>query len=518
MSTLTFAETHNIVAFLEKPVKSKGFHEIIDFLNANQIRYALTVNPTIYTSCVKQFWTTSKIKTINQEVQIQALIDGKKVIVTEVRIRHALHLQDDDGTECLPNATIFSELQRMGFVQVFINKQVDSLSKHKETYDIPSHSKKIFANMRRKRNKFSGRATPLFPTMLVQAQEVVEEGSVDFVAPIESQPSTSQSQPRLRSKKKSNKKTTKVSHPSGSPIVDVEDKPITHTSNDPQLSGEDRLKLTELMDLCTKLSDRVLALETEKIIQALEIASLKKQVKKLEKKVGKRTHKLKRLNNEAMDDDNEVMDDYNEATQENDNLMFDIGVLEGKEVVSTAEKEVTEVTTAPSIPTVDIEVSAASLVSTALVVNTSIQTTSTIVTTVITPEEVKDVAVEESNIPVSATTTTTVVDTATKEAVVSPTIATTTATTTVKSRPKEKGVVLQEPSEFSSKLSAPQSSQLPQAKDKGKAIMIEPENPLKPKDQIKADEQLARELAAEEEEDARLEREEAQSKNKPPWI
>ncbi|GJX84947.1 hypothetical protein Tco_0335721 [Tanacetum coccineum] len=67
MSTLTFADTHNMVAFLEKPAESDGFHEIIDFLNANQIHYALTVNPTIYTSCIEQFWATAKAKTVNGE-------------------------------------------------------------------------------------------------------------------------------------------------------------------------------------------------------------------------------------------------------------------------------------------------------------------------------------------------------------------------------------------------------------------------------------------------------------------
>ncbi|GJZ88873.1 hypothetical protein Tco_0660655 [Tanacetum coccineum] len=62
MSTLTFPDTHNMVAFLEKPTESNGFHEINDFLNANQIHYALTVNPTIYTSCIEQFWATAKKK------------------------------------------------------------------------------------------------------------------------------------------------------------------------------------------------------------------------------------------------------------------------------------------------------------------------------------------------------------------------------------------------------------------------------------------------------------------------
>ncbi|GKE38485.1 hypothetical protein Tco_1461890, partial [Tanacetum coccineum] len=78
MSTLKFAETHNLVAFLDKPEESKGFEQIIDFLNASSIRYALTVNPTIYTSCIKQFWATAKVQTVNKEVQIQALVDGKK--------------------------------------------------------------------------------------------------------------------------------------------------------------------------------------------------------------------------------------------------------------------------------------------------------------------------------------------------------------------------------------------------------------------------------------------------------
>ncbi|GJW13329.1 hypothetical protein Tco_0017462 [Tanacetum coccineum] len=114
MSTLTFADTHNMVTFLEKPAESDGFHEIIDFLNANQIRYALTVNPTIYTSCIEQFWATAKAKTVNGERQIQALIDKKKVIITETSIRSDLHLEDAGGTDCLPTATIFKELARMG--------------------------------------------------------------------------------------------------------------------------------------------------------------------------------------------------------------------------------------------------------------------------------------------------------------------------------------------------------------------------------------------------------------------
>ncbi|GJR49235.1 hypothetical protein Tco_1399756 [Tanacetum coccineum] len=114
MSTLTFPDTHNMVAFLEKPAESDGFHEIIDFLNANQIHYALTVNPTIYTSCIEQFWAIAKEKMVNGERQLQALIDKKNLIITETSIRSDLHLEDAGGTDCLPTATILKELMRMG--------------------------------------------------------------------------------------------------------------------------------------------------------------------------------------------------------------------------------------------------------------------------------------------------------------------------------------------------------------------------------------------------------------------
>ncbi|GJZ02509.1 hypothetical protein Tco_0520470 [Tanacetum coccineum] len=146
MATLKFASSHNMVAFLDKPTESDGFEQI----------------------------TTAKEKTINGEVQIQALVDKKKVIITETSIRSDLQLED---------------------AQVFLDKQVEGMSKRKEIYVTPSHTKKVFANM----------------------------------------------------------------------------KSVPTHSNDPLLSGEDRLKLNELMELCTSLSQRVLDLEKTKTSQAAEI-------------------------------------------------------------------------------------------------------------------------------------------------------------------------------------------------------------------------------------------------------
>ncbi|GJS48124.1 hypothetical protein Tco_0598245 [Tanacetum coccineum] len=227
MTTLKFADTHNMVAFLSKPEESDGFEQIVDFLNAHQIKYALTVNLIIYTSCTEQFWSTVKAKTVNREVQLQALVDGKKVIVTEASVRSDLQLDDKEGMDCLPNATIFEELTRMGskttawnefcstmastiiclatnqkfnflkyifesmvknlenvfgkflmyprFVQVFLEKQLEGMSNHNRIHVAPSHTKKIFGNMKRVGKGFSGRVTPLFLTMVVQAQEEMGE-------------------------------------------------------------------------------------------------------------------------------------------------------------------------------------------------------------------------------------------------------------------------------------------------------------------------------------------------------
>ncbi|GKC83420.1 hypothetical protein Tco_1139137, partial [Tanacetum coccineum] len=60
-------------------------------------------------------------------------------------------------------------------------------------------------------------------------------------------------------------------------------------------SGEDSLKLQELMALCTTLQSRVLALETTNTTQANEIAGLKRRVKKVERRNKSRTYGLKRL-------------------------------------------------------------------------------------------------------------------------------------------------------------------------------------------------------------------------------
>ncbi|GJV93191.1 hypothetical protein Tco_1541004 [Tanacetum coccineum] len=52
------------------------------------------------------FWDTVKAKTVSGEVQLQALVDKKKVIITKSTIRIDLQLEDANGVDCLPNAKV----------------------------------------------------------------------------------------------------------------------------------------------------------------------------------------------------------------------------------------------------------------------------------------------------------------------------------------------------------------------------------------------------------------------------
>ncbi|GKE34867.1 hypothetical protein Tco_1454189, partial [Tanacetum coccineum] len=98
MATLKFYDKHNMVAYLEKPEGSVEFHQIIDFLTASHIHYALTENPTIYASFFKQFWTTATASTnVHGEVKLTASIDGQAKTITEASLRRHLKLEDDGG-------------------------------------------------------------------------------------------------------------------------------------------------------------------------------------------------------------------------------------------------------------------------------------------------------------------------------------------------------------------------------------------------------------------------------------
>nr|GEU31726.1 retrovirus-related Pol polyprotein from transposon TNT 1-94 [Tanacetum cinerariifolium] len=93
--------TAKVYATKEKPTESEEFAQIIDFLNGSSVKYALTASPTIYTLCIKQFWTSAKVKTVNDVVRIQALVDGKRVNIKKSSIRRTLRLNDAEAEQTL---------------------------------------------------------------------------------------------------------------------------------------------------------------------------------------------------------------------------------------------------------------------------------------------------------------------------------------------------------------------------------------------------------------------------------
>ncbi|GJY76787.1 hypothetical protein Tco_0481903 [Tanacetum coccineum] len=96
-----------MVAYLQKSEGSEGFHQIIDFLNASHIQYALTKNPTINVSFIKQFWSTATVGTsANGEVELTATIDGQVKTITEASLRRHLKLEDNGGIQKLDDLKV----------------------------------------------------------------------------------------------------------------------------------------------------------------------------------------------------------------------------------------------------------------------------------------------------------------------------------------------------------------------------------------------------------------------------
>nr|GFC66473.1 hypothetical protein [Tanacetum cinerariifolium] len=92
-----FADAHNVVAILEKSDAAEGFKQIIYFLSGSYIHYALTVNPDIYISCIKQFSNSVSVKRSCNVTRLQALVDKKKIVIFEAVIREILQLNDAEG-------------------------------------------------------------------------------------------------------------------------------------------------------------------------------------------------------------------------------------------------------------------------------------------------------------------------------------------------------------------------------------------------------------------------------------
>nr|GFC19231.1 hypothetical protein [Tanacetum cinerariifolium] len=136
------------------------------------------------------------------------------------------------------------------FFQVFVNHKLSDMSHHKGIFVNPSLTKKVFANIKRVGTGFSRVITPLFETRMVQAPEEMGDIPTDtYDKPILTQPSSSQPQRKHKSRRKQRKETEA---PHTEPQTEEH---IPTPSYDPLPSGEDRMQLSELVEIRIKLSD-----------------------------------------------------------------------------------------------------------------------------------------------------------------------------------------------------------------------------------------------------------------------
>ncbi|GKD28764.1 hypothetical protein Tco_1239542, partial [Tanacetum coccineum] len=242
---------------------------------------------------------------------LHALVDGNKVTISEASVRRDLKLEDEEGVDCLPNSAIFKQLTLMGskttawnefsstmaseiiclatnqkfnfskyifesmvknldnvsgnflmysrFMQVFLEQQLDDMSTHKRIYIAPSHTKKIFGNMKR-----------------VGKDEDVHKELGDSLVRAATTASSLEAE-------QDSGGGLRCQETIGDTIAQTRFKNVSKHSNDSLLargntllSDEDSLKLKKLMELCANLQQRVLDLEKTMTTQQNEIASLKR--------------------------------------------------------------------------------------------------------------------------------------------------------------------------------------------------------------------------------------------------
>ncbi|GKB43054.1 hypothetical protein Tco_0887996 [Tanacetum coccineum] len=155
---------------------------------------------------------------------------GMHNLLRNLHSNKAYYFSTDEVFEIIPLRNALVAKTTTWNNSVAEDAKLGDMSHHKKTYVNPLHTKKIFANMKREGKDFSGRVTPLFATMMVQANQ---EDGADSATPTDSH-----STPIITQPKETNPKENAA----------------TPSCNPPQ-SGEDRMKLIELMNLCTQLQE-----------------------------------------------------------------------------------------------------------------------------------------------------------------------------------------------------------------------------------------------------------------------
>ncbi|GJX87051.1 hypothetical protein Tco_0337825 [Tanacetum coccineum] len=115
MAIMNSCNKHNMIACVEKTESNADFHDVIDFLTGCYVNYALLVSPDVIQQWIQQFWSTAKVRMINEVAHIEAKVAGKKILVSEASVRTDLMFNDEDGTNCFDNQVIWDTLRDIGY-------------------------------------------------------------------------------------------------------------------------------------------------------------------------------------------------------------------------------------------------------------------------------------------------------------------------------------------------------------------------------------------------------------------
>nr|GEV72334.1 hypothetical protein [Tanacetum cinerariifolium] len=392
---------------------SEGFNQIIDFLNGSYIEYALTSNDV---------------------TRLQALVDKKKVVVTKAAIRDALHLDDAEGVDFLPNEEIFTELARIGY-----EKSSTKLTFYKafflSQWKFLTHT--ILQSMSAKRTSWNEFSSAMASAVIcLSTGRKFKFSKYIFNSLVRNVDSSSKFYMYLR--KGGAEEQGNVDNATEEP--------------DTAILGDD-----EALDTCAALTRRVEHLEHDKVAQNLEITKLKTRVKKLE------TANKGRMIDELDKDEGAVLMNEKEETEEVKDITGDAQV-EGRQA-DIYQIDMDHAAKVLSMQEDEPEVhEAVEVVTTAKLI-------------------IKVVAA------VSETVSVAVVVPIVTDAVV-PTVTAALVKVVVSSTRQRRGVVIRDPEEESSVKTTTKTK----SKDKGKGIMVEEPKPIKKKQQVELDEAYARKL------------------------
>nr|GFA91680.1 hypothetical protein [Tanacetum cinerariifolium] len=472
-----------MVAILEKSDAVEGFEQIINFLSGSYINHALTVNPYVFISCIKQFWNTAVVKRSGDVTRLQALVNKKRIVITEEVVREILQLNDAEGVVCLPNEEIFAGLARMGYEKpstkltfykaffstqwkFFIHAILHSLSAKRTSWNEFSSamtsaliclslgqrfnfSKYIFESLVRNVDRSSKfYMYPCFIQLIIQTNIAdLSKHTNRYISPV-------LTQKVFANMRRVGKGFSGVETPLFETMFAVRDVAEEAEEQVPAQGDDVHEHAAEevatdvvsptptspspsspkVLDTCSTLAHRVAVLENDKVAQQLEIVKLKARVNKLEKLNKVKSSKLRRLKKVGTSQRVESSDDVENIFNQG-RISVDMDQDEGIELVVDHENDVKVVTTAK------------------------------LMTEVVTAAATQ---VAAASTPILAA---------------KPKTLTITAAPVVSAK-RRKGVVIRDPEE---ELHIDTPAETPTVKDEGKGILIEAPKPIKKKDQVDMD-------------------------------